>query len=121
MSLDFFSPGLAPAVRPEYEDDFEPAPCTSVYWLPPGHVHHGASLRCALDAEHRLDPSDSRHGRGLTRWTTAEAARSLADFGPRPAATCFEGCNRPVVAGGRCGSCLAGERERDENREVIDA
>lgn len=115
MSLSVWD--LPVTVRPEF-DDFEPEPCTSVYWLPLGHVHHGASLRCALDAEHRLDPSDSRHGRGLTRWTTEQAATALAKFGPRPTAgpQCTE-CPRPSVAGGLCGVCR-NATDRDENRET---
>lgn len=33
-------------------------------------------LFCVLDAEHRHDPMDFRHGNGVTRWTTAEALAS---------------------------------------------
>lgn len=113
MSLDFFSPALAPATRPEF--DAEPEPCTSVYWLPPDPERRGPqSLRCPLDADHRHDQSDARHGRGLTRWTSAEAARSLADFGPRPAAGPFcDSCGfRP--AAGLCGVCSHAEQARDE-------
>jgi hypothetical protein len=115
MSLSVWD--LPVTTRPEF-DDFEAAPCTSVYWLPLGHVHHGASLRCALDAEHRLDPSDSRHGRGLTRWTTEQAALSLADFGPRPAAQCSD-CTSPAATRGLCAAC-AGRELACDDREVIE-
>lgn len=115
MSLDFWSPARAPEVPAEC-DDFDPPQCTSVYWLPLGHVHHGASLRCALDGGHLHDPFDSRHGRGLTRWTTAEAARSLADFGPRPTAQCSD-CSSPAATRGLCAAC-AGRELANDDRET---
>lgn len=49
----------------------EPSHCRSRLYAADGRV-----LFCTLDAEHRHDPVDFRHGNGLTRWTTAEAVAS---------------------------------------------
>lgn len=119
MSLDIFSPA-AGADELTYcrTEDAEPAYCDSLLWLPPDPKRKGPqSLRCPLDADHLHDRFDARHGRGLTRWTTADAARSLADFGPRPASgPMCDACDiRP--ARGLCRACFAAE-ERDENRET---
>lgn len=120
MSLDLWSPALVPAERPYYRTDDDTAYCTSLLWLDPRSESPSASLSCTLDADHLHDPYDAHHGCGVTRWTDADAAAALADFGPRPTAgpLCTDCGIRP--AAGLCGVCRAAV-ERDENREVIEA
>lgn len=110
MSLDFWSPALAPPLAPGWDDD---APdCLSRLYVPAGSLSLGP-LVCSLD--HRASGLPDLHGTVLaghgTEWTTAEAAASEAEYRATAAARplCTDCNTLPQSTRGLCASCAATE------------
>lgn len=105
----------AEPVRRDFEAEYEPPACRSLLYTDNGT--EPGPRRCAVThAETGEVEHGSLVGTAWTSWTDAMAARSLADFGPRPAVECTE-CPRPTRAAGLCGPCFTA-RERDDNRDA---
>ena len=109
MSLTIWD--RVPAVRPEFDD--EPMACPSRLYLRAVRDRAAYSLGCTLDAEHTGAGLDNRHGQGLARWTSAEAADSLAECRAAAGPLCTDCETRPQHIGGRCWICAADELVRD--------
>jgi hypothetical protein len=107
-----FSPALAPATRPGYDDPFEFPACRSLLYTGSG-TEPGPRACAVSHGETGGTLHGSMVGGTWSTWTDADAARSLADFGPRPAAECTE-CPRPARAAGLCGPCFTAA-DRDDN------
>ncbi len=116
MSLDLFSPARAPKARREFEYEDEFPACRSLLYTDNGSEPGPRACRV-----NHAETGEVSHGAWVgtvwSSWTDAEAARSLADFGPRPAAgpLCTDCGIRP--AAGLCGVCRTAA-DRDENRET---